>query len=66
MKRVSFWATVKGAIKYGDDRMRPVYVAAYESGGKGTLSSCFGVALHTTLKAFIIFGSLKQRRNLMN
>jgi hypothetical protein len=66
MRRVSFWATVEGAIEYGDDRMRPTYVAAYESGGRGTLSSCFGVALRTTLKALAIFGSPKQRRNLIN
>ena len=61
-----FWATVEGATEYGDDRTRPAYAAAYENGGRGTLSSCSGVALHTTSKALAIFGSLKQRRNWMN
>jgi len=46
--------------------MRPVYVAVYESGGRGTPSLCFGAALRTTLKALAIFGSPKQRKNLMN
>ena len=38
MRRVLFWATVEGATKYGDDRTRPVYVAAYENGGRGTVT----------------------------
>ena len=66
MRQVLFWATVEGAIKYGDDQIRPAYVAAYKSGGRGTPSSYFGVALHTTLKALAISRSPKQRRNLIN
>ena len=47
------------ATEYGDAHMRPAYAAAYESGGRGTLGSCFGVALYTTLKALVIFRNLK-------
>lgn len=66
MRQVLFWATVEGAIEYGDVLTRPAYAAAYENGGKGTPSLCSGVALYTTSKALVIFGSLKQRRNLKN
>ena len=63
MRRVLFWATVEGATDYGDDPTRPAYAAAYENDGRGTPSSCFGVTLRTILKALIIFGSPKRRRN---
>ena len=66
MKQASFWATAKGATKYGDNPIRPMYAAVYKSGGRGTPSLYFGVALYMTSKAFVTFGSPKLRRNLMS
>ena len=59
MKQVLFWAIVEGATEYDNDFIRPVYAAAYKNNKKGTLNSCFGVALYMISKAFVIFGSPK-------